>query len=135
MNDNKKLMLFFECGDDQYAVSCRDVVEVIPNIQTKGAVEYHGKKVPVVDFTAIQTGRSSHPALSTRIILLNTGKDSVTGLTAEKVLRTESFPEEAFIKSGSSKDLSNHQIVTEEANVPVIDPAKIMAAATKGKKK
>jgi chemotaxis signal transduction protein len=131
MAEDQKLMLLFECGNEKYAIECNDVVEVIPNLQTDGYIQYHGKQVPVVDFSAIQTGINSQPVLSTRIILLSTGNDSITGLTAEKVLNTKRFPESVFISSSSSKGMSNQQIVTEDANVPVINPAELVSAIKK----
>jgi chemotaxis signal transduction protein len=131
MKDDQKLMLFFECGDEQYAVACSDVVEVIPQIHTEEIIEYHGSAVPVVDFTAMQTGEHSASVLSTRIILLNTGNASMTGLTAERVLHTESFPESAFIDSGSTQGICCQQIATEGTHVSVITPACILDAIKK----
>ncbi len=134
MNDNEKLMLLFECGNESYAIACNDVVEVIPAIDRGKTVGYHGTAIPLADFSAMLTGKAAPPLLSTRIILLSAGekgRDAIVGLVAEKVLHTEKYPESVFIEVPSTMGLSCQQIVTEQANVPVIDPAAILAAIRK----
>lgn len=131
MEDDQKLMLFFECGDKAYAVACSEVVEVIPQVHTKDMIEYHGTRVPVVDFTAMQTGGHSRSVLSTRIILLNTGDASITGLTAEKVLHTEPVSASAFKQANAAQANGCQSLTVGERDISVIDPARFRVALDK----
>ena len=96
------LMLLFYVGPDRYALSCSQVVEVIPLVDLRklyhapeymaGLFNYRGSIVPVLDLCYLIQGNGSRQCLSTRIILVKyqpTNQNSrLIGLMAERVTDT-----------------------------------------------
>ena len=108
VNQDDKLHLLLRCGDDEFAIACSDVVEVIPMIhlaspdkaspRIAGNMDYHGSEVAVADFSEWITGTPCTRLLSTRIILLQstTDENCRVGIIAELATRTLWVPESAF---------------------------------------
>ncbi|MBO0348526.1 chemotaxis protein CheW [Phormidium pseudopriestleyi FRX01] len=104
------LMLLFYVGPDRYALSCSQVVEVIPLVELRklyhspeymaGLFNYRGSIVPVLDLCHLIRGSCSRHCLSTRIILVNyqqTNQNSrLIGLMAERVTDTVNVLESQF---------------------------------------
>jgi chemotaxis-related protein WspB len=96
------LFLTFQLGNDRYALEAGQIVEALPLVRLKrlphapagvaGAFIYHGAPVPVVDLSAVATGRPAAARLSTRLILVNypiaPGETRVLGLIAENATGT-----------------------------------------------
>ena len=108
------LYLQFIVDKNRYAVSARDVVEVVPLVSLHtipkvpqyiaGLMNYHGDSVPVVDVTMLMQGRKTSWNLSTRIVLVNiktaNNKIKVLGLMAEKLTEFMRIDDSAFQASG-----------------------------------
>lgn len=97
------LLLILEAGGTRYGVSASRIVEVIPAPVLRsvpgspsfvaGVFSYHGRVVPVLDLSALLTGRPARPLLSTRIVLvslepLRTAAPGLLGLLAEHATET-----------------------------------------------
>lgn len=108
------LMLLFYVGPDRYALSCSQVVEVIPLVELRklyhapeymaGLFNYRGSIVPVLDLCHLIQGRWSRHCLSTRIILVNYQQphqnSRLIGLMAERVTDTVDVLESQFKEEG-----------------------------------
>lgn len=115
------LLLSFHIGSEQYAVSAKQIIEILPLTSIKsiprapdyvsGILDYRGLPVPIIDLCQLTNGQDFSKVLSSRIVLVNyTGNDGKVhplGLIAEKVTETLNIPEENFLSSGiSMKDMS-----------------------------
>lgn len=114
------LLLLFSAGGHLYAMESRDVVEVIPRVSLRPAVNlaspvagvfnYRGTVVPVIDLSVLIHQRPSGHFLSSRIIMVTSGlsqgksEDRCIGLLAEGVTDTISKPLHAFQSTGLSSD-------------------------------
>jgi chemotaxis-related protein WspB len=108
------LMLLFYVGPDRYALTCSQVVEVIPLVELRklyhapeymaGLFNYRGSIVPVLDLSHLIQGSSSRHCLSTRIILVNYQQPNqnsrLVGLMAERVTDTVDVLESQFKDGG-----------------------------------
>jgi chemotaxis-related protein WspB len=96
------LFLLFRLGSDRYAIEAKRVVEVLPLLAAKqiphappavrGAFDFRGQPVPLVDLTQLALGHPVRENLSTRIVLVRhpdgRGGDRLLGLLAEHVTET-----------------------------------------------
>ncbi|MEI7664904.1 MAG: chemotaxis protein CheW [Synechococcaceae cyanobacterium ELA263] len=110
------LLLLFSAGGPLYAMESKDVVEVIPRVSLRPAVNlpsyvpglfnYRGVVVPVIDLCFLIQGCPSCQNLSSRIIMVTSGdnndKDQYIGLLSEGVTDTISRPLTAFHETGLS---------------------------------
>jgi len=110
------LLLLFSAGGPLYAMESKDVVEVIPRVSLRPAVNlpsyvsglfnYRGVVVPVIDLCFLIQGRPSGQNLSSRIIMVTAGdakeRDQYIGLLSEGVTDTISRPLNAFHDTGLS---------------------------------
>jgi len=108
------LLLLFSAGGPLYAMESKDVVEVIPRVSLRPAVNlpsyvsglfnYRGVVVPVIDLCFLIQNRPSGQNLSSRIIMVTSGpnndKDHYIGLLSEGVTDTISRPLNAFHDTG-----------------------------------
>lgn len=103
------LLLLFQIGKDRFGLDVSQIIEVVPLVTFKkvhrtpkyvtGLFNYRGTMVPVIDLSALISGKPSLPLLSTRIILvnfINSDKHHILGLIAERVTETIMFREEDF---------------------------------------
>ncbi len=70
----------FFIDEDRYAISVKDIVEIVPVVILKtipmlpsyaaGLMNYHGNQVPVIDLCHLLLNRPCQKKLSTRIILV-----------------------------------------------------------------
>ena len=112
--DPPVLLLLFSAGGPLYAMESKDVVEVIPRVALRPAVNlpsyvsglfnYRGAVVPVIDLCFLIQGRPSCQNLSSRIIMVTPvdqmAKDQYIGLLSEGVTDTLSRPLNAFHNTG-----------------------------------
>jgi chemotaxis-related protein WspB len=91
------LHLLVQLGPDRYAISARDIVEVLPLVALKtlpgaargvaGLLDYHGAALPVVDLSALALGRPAAPRVNTRLLIVRhappRGNEHLLGLLAE----------------------------------------------------
>jgi chemotaxis-related protein WspB len=96
------LFLLFRLGKDRYAIEARQVVEVLPMLAAKqipqappavrGAFDFRGEPVPLIDMTQLALGHPVRENLSTRIVLVRhpdgRGGARLLGLLAEHVTET-----------------------------------------------
>jgi chemotaxis-related protein WspB len=109
------LLLLFSAGGPLYAMESKDVVEVIPRVSLRPAVNlpsyvsglfnYRGVVVPVIDLCCLIQNRPSCQNLSSRIIMVTSSphasdKDHCIGLLSEGVTDTISRPLNAFQDTG-----------------------------------
>jgi chemotaxis-related protein WspB len=108
------LFLLFRLGKDRYALPAREVVEVLPMLEVKqipqappavrGAFDFRGRPVPLVDLAQLAFGRASSELLSTRIVLVEHGDGHggtrLLGLLAEQVTETMRRNPEDFRAAG-----------------------------------
>jgi chemotaxis-related protein WspB len=101
------LFLLFRLGEDRYAIEARQVAEVLPMLSVKqipqapasvrGAFDFRGQPVPLIDLSQLALGRPARDHLSTRIVLVHCpdgrGGTRLLGLVAEHV--TETFRRQA----------------------------------------
>ena len=101
------LMLTFSLGEDQYAISARQVVEVISLVKPQklsqapkylaGLLNYRGDIIPIIDLCELLTKNQYSYKFSTRIIIVNymsnQQKPYLLGLIAEKVTETLNIQE------------------------------------------
>jgi chemotaxis-related protein WspB len=112
--DPPVLLLLCSASGLLYAMESKDVLEVIPRVALRPAVNspnyvsglfnYRGSVVPVVDLTYLIQGRPSCENLSSRIIMVtqcdHQGKDQFIGLLSEGVTDTLSSPLGSFQSKG-----------------------------------
>lgn len=94
------LFLTFKIGRSRYALDTAAVVEVLPLVRAKelpralegvcGVLNYHGRPLPLVDLSALATGRPARATTSTRIVVVRVansggpgGDSRLLGLVAE----------------------------------------------------
>jgi chemotaxis-related protein WspB len=109
------LMLIVEAGGRRYGVPASRIVEVLPVPVLRplpgmpaffpGVFSYHSHIVPVMDLSALLTGRPAPLLLSTRIVLvraqpLRTGGPVLLGLLAEHATETLACTREEFQPAG-----------------------------------
>ena len=96
------LFLLFRLGQDRYAIEARQVAEVLPMLTVKqipqappevrGAFDFRGQPVPLIDLSQLALGRAARDHLSTRIVLVHypdgRGGKRLLGLLAEHVTET-----------------------------------------------
>ncbi|MGB5959494.1 MAG: chemotaxis protein CheW [Coleofasciculaceae cyanobacterium] len=107
------LMLTFSLGEERYAISARQVVEVISLVKLQkisqaptyiaGSLNYRGDIIPIIDLCELITKSQYSHKFSTRIIVVNYGSDQqipyLLGLIAEKVTETLNIKETDFTSS------------------------------------
>jgi chemotaxis-related protein WspB len=89
------LVLVFHVGGERYALPCRDIVEVVPQIGLRavpqaprfvsGLMVYRGGVVPVIDLGELFAGRRVDNRMSTRTIVVRGPHAGALGLLAEQV--------------------------------------------------
>jgi chemotaxis-related protein WspB len=89
------LVLVFHVGGDRYALPCRDIVEVVPQIGLRaipqaprfvsGLMVYRGEVTPVIDLGELFAGRKVDSRMSTRTIVVRGPTARNLGLLAEQV--------------------------------------------------
>ena len=96
------LFLLFRLGKDRYAIEAKQVVEVLPMLAAKqipqappavrGAFDFRGQPVPLIDLTQLALGHPVREQLSTRVVLVKQsdgrGGERLLGLLAEHVTET-----------------------------------------------
>jgi len=111
------LFLLFRLGQDRYAIEAKQVAEVLPMLSVKqipqapaavrGAFDFRGQPVPLIDLSQLALGRPARDHLSTRIVLVHCpdgrGSERLLGLVAEHV--TETFRRQASDFRDSGVDL------------------------------
>ena len=94
--------MLFELGKDRYALDVRQVVEVLPQVDSKslpgampgmaGLFNYRGHAIPLLDLTQLSLGQQCPARMSTRIIVTTysdeSGRSYRIGLLAERVTET-----------------------------------------------
>lgn len=122
--DSAVLLLLFSAGGQLYAMESNDVVEVIPRVSLRPAVNlpsyvsglfnYRGVVVPVIDLCVLIQNRPSGQNLSSRIIMVRSprgngdgsDREHLIGLLAEGVTDTISRPLNAFHDTGLTSGAS-----------------------------
>lgn len=108
------LMLLFYVGEERFSCICDPIVEIIPQVPLRklmhsqpylmGVLNYTGIPIPIVDFSQLCSARSSHPYLSTRIIIFRRNvegePEQTLGLIAERVTDTIDRDPSDFKNSG-----------------------------------
>ena len=139
MNHKEMLLLIFKCRDNQYAIDCHNVIEVLPRISGNGnssdgigSIDYHGTSLPVADFSEIVEGTKSSNVYSTRIIILSDQKKEVAsaGLIAENVITTRKIPAAALsgAKSCMEQDISLTAVNVDDELFYLIDTNTVIAS-------
>ena len=96
------LFLLFRLGKDRYALPAVQVAEVLPMLELKqipqappavrGAFDFRGRPVPLIDLSLMALGKPAREQLSTRIVLVDYpdghGGTRPLGLLAEQVTET-----------------------------------------------
>lgn len=96
------LYLLFELGGDRYALDVQQVVEVLPQVESKtllgaaagvtGLMNYRGKPLTLLDLSQLTLGQPCARRMSTRIIVAKwsetSGETYLVGLLAERVTET-----------------------------------------------
>lgn len=131
------LVLIFYVGETQYAISCKQIVEIIflvklqkiaqmPNY-VAGLLNYRGDIMPVIDLCELLMKNQYSHKLSTRIIIINfrskQGKIYRLGLIAEKVTETLTIQETDLNHSKLLEDSSFYRgeiINAQHGMIPLI---------------
>jgi len=135
VNQDAQLLLLFHCDDDEFAIACRDIVEVMPVIDLAspnnaspsviGNMDYHGSQVAIADFSEWMTGNKGTRLLSTRIILLQSTVDKHCriGIIAELATQTITVPESAFSSYDTAppNDYSKIKVTLDDRIIQLID--------------
>ena len=109
------LFVLFSAGDDRFAISSRQVEEILPLAQLKslphshpafaGLLNYHGTPIPILDFNVLLGLPPVEPCFVSRIMLCNATFGNrpprLLGLLAQKVTETRNLPEFKFIDPGA----------------------------------
>lgn len=112
------LLLSFHIGTQQYAVSVKQIIEILPltslepvsraPVYVAGLLNYRGSSVPVINLCQLTKGQDYNRVLSSRIVLVNyTAKNKKIhplGLIAEKVTETINIEQHDFTAMGLSLD-------------------------------
>ena len=103
------LGLGFQIGGQRYAVSCRQVLEVVPMAHVRplpsapahlvGVMVYRGASVPVIDLCILMTGKPAVARLSTRIIVASCDGQTL-GLIGEHVTEVVEIEEDQLEDPG-----------------------------------
>ncbi len=137
------LFVLFHLGQERYALEAARVVEVVPLLALKrfpqsprgvaGVFIYRGRPVPAIDLCELTVGRPAHENFSTRIILINHGKNSgeqqLVGLIAERVTETLRREESEFLDPGvqlASSPFLGPVLMDGRGVVQVINPERLM---------
>jgi len=108
------LFLLFRLGKDRYAIEAKRIVEVLPMLAAKqipqapaavrGAFDFRGQPVPLIDLTQLALGHAVREQLSTRVVLVRhpdgRGGERLLGLLAEHVTETMRRAPSEFRESG-----------------------------------
>lgn len=126
------LTLTFKIGKNRYAISAKEVTEVLPVVHIRslpqvpdyieGTLNFHGTLVPVIDLSTLMTGNSCEELTSTRILLLYypaaSFPDRLIGLMVENATETIDINKEDFkeivITTDSTPYLGKQAIVSGE---------------------
>ena len=94
---SQRLFLVFYIGDERYALSATDVVEVLARLPLKpiahapawvaGVFAHRGQMVPVIDISAMTFGHEAVARTSTRLVLVNF-RGKLLGLMLEQANAT-----------------------------------------------
>lgn len=112
------LYLLFKVKDASYAVSAREIVEVVPRVEllglpkappfVAGLLNYRGEAVPVLDLCILMHGQSCPAVFSSRILLVyyrhQRQEARVLGLIVAHVTETLNRAPEEFHSSAISGD-------------------------------
>ena len=103
------LALSFQVADQRFALSCRDVIEVVPLLRLRalphapafvaGIFDYRGVSTPVIDLCMLVAARPCAERLSSRTILLR-WQARTLGLLAERVTEAFDIDEASIGKAG-----------------------------------
>jgi len=110
------LLLSFNIGAEQYAISAKQIIEILPLTSIKsipkapiyiaGLLDFRGLPVPVIDLCQLINRQDYNKVLSSRIVLVNyiskNYKNYTLGLIAEKVTEMLDISEDDFSSSGIS---------------------------------
>ena len=130
------LFLYFQIGDEGYALSSERIVEILPLVEIKkerdapepvaGNFDYRGRFIPVVDLCALELGRPARRRLSTRIIIIRLPEDETVsiGLIAENATETMRCDPADFAPFASGP----HGLV-QRVNLEALLPAPLRAFA------
>jgi chemotaxis-related protein WspB len=108
------LFLLMRLDGDRYALDTRAIAEILPLVDCRpvagaptgvaGIIDYGGTPVPVVDLSLLLLNRPALRRLSTRIVLVRSGKGSTAGgllgLIAEQATETMRCDPADFRSSG-----------------------------------
>lgn len=106
-------MLLFYSGNDRFAISTEQVVEVFPHVPLKmiynlpphicGLLNYSNESISIIDWTQLIQGHPCSNAFYTRIILIDPSKEEnqkpQLGIIAEKVIQTMEIKESELNES------------------------------------
>lgn len=137
------LFVLFHLGQERYALEAARVVEVVPLLALKrfpqsprgvaGVFIYRGRPVPAIDLCELTVGRPAQENFSTRIILINHGKNpgerQLVGLIAERVTETLRREESEFLDPGvqiASSPYLGPVLMDGRGVVQVINPERLM---------
>jgi len=94
------LFLVIQLDGDRYALDTRDIAELLPLVDctpipgapacVAGIIDYGGVPVPLIDLTELLAHRPARRRLSTRIVLVRSGRgaEQLLGLIAERATET-----------------------------------------------
>ncbi len=108
------LLLSFYIGTERYAISAKEIVEILPLTRLKkipkapgfilGLLDYRGTPSPVIDLCRLIEKRECNKVLSSRIIMIKyidaSDQSHTLGITAEKVTETFDIKRDDFFSSG-----------------------------------
>ncbi|MFC4277643.1 chemotaxis protein CheW [Achromobacter aloeverae] len=110
----RRLFLRFAIGADVYVLDTREILQVLPLAPCKrvpgmpawvaGLGMYRGRTLPVIDVTALATGRAAARLTSTRVVVADSpapgGARAPLGLILEQATETAHYDPSAFMPSG-----------------------------------
>ena len=139
------VLLLFEAGGARYGIPGSRIIEVLPAPRIRplpgtpswvaGAFSYHGGVVPVIDLSALLTGRAAPAVLSTRVLLVRLQpaclKEPVLlGLLAEHATETLSCAREDFQPAGlrgSAAPYAGDILVRDDCLIQNVDVDRLLA--------
>jgi chemotaxis-related protein WspB len=125
------LFILFQIGPDRYALSARNIIEVLPLMNLKkvpaapsgvaGILNYRGTPVPVIDLNEMTLGLPAVRRLSTRIILVKyfteDQRSHALGLIAEHATNMIRRSIEDFVETGIDSETAPYlRKVTNDSN-------------------